>query len=110
MYIGILLDFSNLKALIIGAIIAVAIMLLRNTASFIAKNFMPYDKKIMNSIFARGLAAAVLAQLAMQNNLQNAELISKIAFSVIMFTIIFSSVRIFLVNREYMGKKAITQS
>src|SRR3989338_5291415 len=99
-YIGILLDFSNLKALIIGAIIAIAIMLLRNTTSFIAKNFMPYDKKIMNSIFARGLAAAVLAQLAIQNNIQNAELIAKITFSVIMFTIILSSARIFYENRS----------
>ncbi|MBI2654341.1 cation:proton antiporter [Candidatus Woesearchaeota archaeon] len=109
-YIGILLDFSNLKALIIGAIMAIAIMLLRNTTSFIAKNFMPYDKKIMNSIFARGLAAAVLAQLAIQHNLQNAELIAKITFSVIMFTIIFSSVRIFLVNKEYQSPKAVTKT
>ena len=109
-YIGILLDFSNLKALIIGAIIAIAIMLLRNSTSFIAKNFMPYDKKIMNSIFARGLAAAVLAQLAIQHNLQNAELIAKITFSVIMFTIIFSSVRIFLVNKEYASPKTVTKT
>ena len=71
---------------------------------------MPYDKKIMNSIFARGLAAAVLAQLAIQNNLQNAELISKITFSVIMFTIVFSSVRVFLVNKEYQSAKAITKT
>ena len=71
---------------------------------------MPYDKKIMNSIFARGLAAAVLAQLAIQHNLQNAELIAKITFSVIMFTIIFSSVRIFLVNKEYASPKTVTKT
>ncbi len=77
---------------------------------FHEKNFMPYDKKIMNSIFARGLAAAVLAQLAIQSNLQNAELIAKITFAVIMFTIVMSSIRIFLVNKEYASPKAISKT
>ncbi|MBI2656088.1 cation:proton antiporter [Candidatus Woesearchaeota archaeon] len=104
-YIGVLLDFSNAKALIIGLLIAVAVMLLRNTSSFIVKEFDPYDKKIINSMFARGLAAAVLAQLAIQNNLQNAELIAKVTFAVIMFTIIFSSVRIYLVNKSNFNAK-----
>ena len=62
------------------------------------KDFDPSDKKIINSMFARGLAAAVLAQLAIQNNLQNAEFIAKITFAVIMFTIILSSARIFYEN------------
>ena len=97
-YIGVLLDFSNAKALIIGLLISITVMLLRNTSSFIVKDFDSYDKKIINSMFARGLAAAVLAQLAIQNNLQNAELIAKITFAVIMFTIILSSARIFYEN------------
>lgn len=104
-YIGILLDFSNLKALIIGATIAVAVMLLRNTDSILTKNFLPYDRKIINSIFARGLAAAVLAQLATQYNLQNAELIVKITIAVIMFTVILSSTRILLSNRRASNDK-----
>lgn len=98
-YIGILLDFSNIKALIIGALLAAAVTMLRNTNYIFTKEFLPYDRKIINSVFARGLAAAVLAQLAIQHNLQNAELIAKIVFAFIMFTIILSSVRIYLVNK-----------
>lgn len=109
-YIGLLLDFSNIKALILGALISISLLFLRNSSSILTKGFLPYDRKIINSIFARGLAAAVLAQLAIQNNLHNAELIAKITFSVIMFTIIFSSVRIFLANKEYAGTKAITKT
>lgn len=99
-YIGVLLDFSNAKALAIGALISAAVMLLRKRSSFIVKDFEPYDKKMINSIFARGLAAAVLAQLAIQNNLQNAELIAKITFAVIMFTIVLSSAKIYYENRR----------
>jgi len=99
-YIGILLDFSNSKALIIGAILSIAILILRNGVSIFTKRFPAYDRKVINSIFARGLAAAVLAQLAIQNNLQNADLIAKIVFSTIMFTIVFSSIRIFWIDRK----------
>ncbi len=104
-YIGILLDFSNLKALVIGGIIAIAVMLLRNTDSILTKNFLPYDRKIINSIFARGLAAAVLAQLAIQHNLPNADLIVKITIAVIMFTVILSSAKILSSSRRHVNKK-----
>ena len=107
-YIGVLLDFSNLRALLIGAIIAISILLLRKTSSIFTKSMLPYDREVVNSIFARGLAAAVLAQLAIQYDLQNAELIAKIAFAVIMFTIAFSSVRIYMVNRSDVGVKQST--
>ncbi len=105
-YIGILLDFSNSKALIIGAIISVLVMLLRNSSAMFTKSLLPYDRKIISSIFAKGLAAAVLAQLAIQYSLQNAELISKIVYATIMFTIILSSARIFFVSKEYSGETA----
>lgn len=99
-YIGILLDFSNAKALLIGAIISILIMIIRISSSLYTKEFLPFDRKAINSIFARGLAAAVLAQLAIQYNIQNAELISKITFSVIMFTILLSSIRVYWISRN----------
>ncbi len=98
-YIGVLLDFSNVKALLIGAIIAILLMFLRNSSSVLTKGLLPYDREMINSIFARGLAAAALAQLSLQYNIQNAELIVKIAYAVIMFTIVLSSIRIFLADR-----------
>lgn len=99
-YIGVLLDFSNITALIMGAVIAIALLLLRSTSSFFVKKVSVYDGKVVGSIFARGLAAAILAQLAVQAGIQNAEMISKIVFSVIMFTIILSSVKIFITDRN----------
>ena len=99
-YIGILLDFSSIKAISIGAIMAVAILFSRNISLAFTKEFPLYDRKIVNSIFARGLAAAVLAQLAIQNNLRDADLIAKIVFAVIMFTIVLSSAKVFWVNKN----------
>jgi potassium/hydrogen antiporter len=109
-YIGILLDFSSLKALSIGLLISIAILFSRKISSIFTKELPPYDKKIVNSIFARGLAAAVLAQLAIQNGLQNAELISKIVFSAIMFTIILSSAMVFMTDRSYKKIQAVPKA
>lgn len=106
-YIGALLDFSNIKALAIGALIAAAVMMLRLTNSMLTRDMTPFDRAVISSIFARGLAAAVLAQLAIQKGIEGADLMSKIVFSTIMFTIVLSSARIFYsVKKHGEGKAA----
>ena len=54
----------------------------------------------MNSLFARGLAAAVIAQLAVQKGIPHADFILKVAFITITGTILISSVRVFLLRKE----------
>ncbi len=53
----------------------------------------------MNSVFARGLAAAAIAQLALQAGLPHADFIMKVAFITITGTIVLSSVRLFFAKK-----------
>lgn len=107
-YIGILIDLSDHKALLIGGGITVALLLIRKADYLITQKFIKADQKLINSIFARGLAAAAIAQLAVIQNIPQAVLISKIIYVVITGTIIFSSVRIFLIGLK--KKKTISSS
>ena len=109
--IAYLFGFQLLHSLLIGFILGgvssiFVILVIKNlgikkeTYSILTGKFEAFDRKIINSIFTRGIAAAVLAQLAIQYNLQNGELIAKIVYSTIMFTVVLSSARIFLVRRN----------
>ncbi len=57
-------------------------------------------------MFARGLAAAAIAQLAVQAGLPEADFIMKVAYITITGTIVLSSIRVFLLKRgiSFIGK------
>lgn len=99
-YIGILIDFSDLKALFVGVVISIALLLVRNADSFIVRSLAVRERALVNSIFARGLAAAAIVQVALLNQIPQAEFISQVVYIVIMGTIVLSSVRIFLVVKR----------
>ena len=99
-YIGLLIDFSDTKALIIGGIISVALMLSRTASRTLTKKMLAENRFLVDSMFARGLAAAVIAQLAVTAGIPNADLIVKITFVAITGTILFSSVRIFILKAQ----------
>jgi len=95
-YIGMLINIKDTKILIIGGIIAVLLMVGRKASLLITKKSHEYDKKIISSIFARGLAAAAIAQILVINNVRYADVIVQITYTVITFTIILSSINILL--------------
>lgn len=99
-YIGILIDLSDRKALLVGGGIALALLLIRNADFLITKNLAKQDRRLVNSIFARGLAAAAIAQSAVIQNIPQAAFISKVTLTVITGTIILSSARIFLNSQK----------
>ncbi len=98
-YIGILLDISDIKILLIGFLISIALMVSRRMSSLVTRSLGLLDRKLVGSIFARGLAAATIAQIVVFNNIPGAAIISNITYSVISFTIILSSIQIFLLKR-----------
>lgn len=100
-YIGVLIDFSNSKALLVGGLISIALLLVRNADSLITKTLALQERALLNSIFARGLAAAAIAQVALLNQVPQAEFISKVVYVVVMGTIVLSSVRIFWIAKNY---------
>jgi len=97
-YIGILLDISNTRAMLIASIISIAILLARLLSYAITKHFKDYDRRLISSIFARGLAPAAIAQILVLNNLPHAEFITNIIYGVISFTIVLSSLRVFMLK------------
>lgn len=104
-YIGLLINLSDIRALIIGLIIAVAIMLSRMFINRpITKHFSEFDQKLIGGMYARGLAAATIAQVIVEKNIPQAEDIVNIVFSVIMFTILINSVGVFIFKHSLKKK------
>lgn len=114
--IGISIQFTDWKSLLIGLGITILLYLLRIP---IVRASMPLrDKEVKNtdlmymaSMVPKGLAAAVLASIPLQEvlgsfpeefpvSLQMAEMIRNVVFSVILFSIIFTSILIPLIEKS----------
>ena len=100
-YIGILIDLSDWKALLIGGIISVVLLASRFASLLVTKRLTKPDRALVNSIFARGLAAAAVAQLAMQMGVTGADFIAKVTYVVITGTIILSSIHVFVIQKRF---------
>ncbi len=99
-YIGILLDLSDWKALAVGLTISVVLMFARTASSLLTKKMQEVSRSLVNSIFARGLAAAAIAVVAVQAGVPQAGFIAKITYVVITGTIVLSSIRVFWVRMK----------
>lgn len=97
-YIGLLLDFTDMQVVILGSIITVVIMGGRMVSSFLTRTYEPFDRKLINAIFARGLAAAAVVQISIQLGVPYAQTISKIVYFVIAASILLSSIRVFILR------------
>ncbi len=98
-YIGVLISPTNLIAWIIGFVLAFSVMLSRMFSRIILKGFKEFEKKLATSIFAQGLASAAIAQLLIAQKIPGTEFIPPIVYTFITFTIILSSIKIFMLKR-----------
>ena len=108
-YIGLLIDFSDTKALIIGGILSVALMGSRLGSRVLTKEMDSPNRSLVDSMFARGLAAAVIAQLAVSAGIPHADFIVKVAFVTITGTILLSSIRIFILKAQGYFKEEVKE-
>jgi potassium/hydrogen antiporter len=99
-YIGIMIDLSDWQAILIGVVLSIVLMFSRGASSLLTQKMLPESRLLVNAIFARGLAAAAIAQLAINAGVQHAHFISKIVFVTITGTIILSSIKVFLIKRR----------
>ena len=99
-YIGILFEITDKTALAVGAILSVLIMITRMGSIFLTKGMARHQKKLVNAVFARGLAAAVLIQAVVQANIPDAEYLSKVVYVVIIGTIILSSLKVYILRKN----------
>jgi NhaP-type Na+/H+ or K+/H+ antiporter len=104
-YLGILIDFSNPTIFIYGAILTIGIYLVRPFAVkivFPKENIQQKERSMLEILIPKGLAAAVLAGVALQSGaLVGYEVIfTNTVLSVVLLSIVLTSVLIFLVERE----------
>ncbi len=99
-YVGVLLNIADTRALLIGLIIALALMVARNASFLVTKGFDKHDRGIMASLFAPGIAAAALAQILVFNGVAGALTITNIVYATVTFATILSSIAVFMAVRK----------
>lgn len=100
-YMGISMQFSNVLWLTIGLLITAILYFAR---IFVVKFSTPRDTSqkdaiLMSAILPKGLAAAVLASIPLHEGVKGGEFIQNVTFSIIIFSILFTSVLIFLLDK-----------
>ena len=98
-YIGLLLNVRNSRAVLLGVGIAVVLMLFRNLSSLLSRSYSKVDRMLINSLFARGIASAVIILIAVRRGMTTGSLLFDTVYVVITVTILFSSLRIYLYDR-----------
>ena len=97
-YVGILLDITDQTALVVGSILSVLIMITRMGSMPLTKGMQKDQRQLVNAVFARGLAAAVLIQAVIQAGMPGAEYMARVVYDVIIGTIILSSMRVYILR------------
>jgi len=97
-YVGILLDITDQTALVVGSILSVLIMITRIGSMPLTKGMQKDQRQLVNAVFARGLAAAVLIQAVIQAGMPGAEYMARVVYVVIIGTIILSSMRVYILR------------
>lgn len=104
-YIGISINMDNFVSVLIGLAITILIFILRIPVVRLAIPFKTTDvtdedRSYMTVILPRGLTTAILATIIRQSGLPGTEQISNIVFSVILFSIIFTSILIPILEKS----------
>ena len=97
-YVGILLDITDQTALVVGSILSVLIMITRMGSMPLTKGMQKDQRQLVNAVFARGLAAAVLIQAVIQAGMPGADYMARVVYVVIIGTIVLSSLRVFILR------------
>jgi len=100
-YIGISMQISSAGLLLFGLLVTVAIYALRIpvVSLTIPKNTPVGDATLFSVIIPKGLAAAVLASIPLQQGIVGGENIQNLTYAVVLFSIILTSILIFLVDK-----------
>lgn len=105
-YLGLLFDFSNPQALLYGLILTLATFIMRPItvwAVYGKAKFENMERVFLEIMMPKGLAAAVLAGIAVQSGLLGAELSAfvNMILSVVFFSILFTSTLIFFTHKGW---------
>jgi len=101
-YIGLSIQLHNIWALMFGLLTTIIIYFIRIPVVNISirRPFPTTDLTMMSVLVPKGLAAAVLASIPMQQGIEGGEFIRDITYAVILISIVFSSVLVPLVEKS----------
>ena len=104
-YIGISIKIDQLMPILIGLGISIVLFVLRIPIVKLSVNrekesILTEDKMFMSGIVPKGLAAAVLATIPLQRGIEGGEVIQNIVFAVILFSIVFTSILVPILERN----------
>lgn len=104
-YLGMIIDFSDATPFILAGIITILLFIVRPAAvTPIARKLMKKDRAALEVLIPKGLAAAVLAQVPatfLGSEVAIMDGLGSMVLAVVLYTIIISSVLIFLVERNW---------
>lgn len=113
-YVGISIKFDSFISLLIGLGISFLLIILRMWVVRVSlpsniRGISRKDRTFLSMMIPRGLAAAVLATMISQSQLTGSERVSNIVFSVIFFTIIFTSMLVPLLEKSDKFRRIYTK-
>jgi NhaP-type Na+/H+ or K+/H+ antiporter len=105
-YIGLSVQFQNQWWITFGLVVTVLIFAVRiPIVRFGVDRSLPRnDASRMAAMSPKGLAAAVLASLALQQGVPGGDLIQNSTYAVVLFSIVLTSVLIFLQDKTFVGR------
>ena len=102
-YLGLLIQFKDLKTFLFALILSVFIFITRYAAAWFTLRKAQYPRMDAMTVVAmgpRGLACAVLATLPLQRGLVGGEFVQNLIFSIIPISILFTSIFVSLCEKE----------
>ncbi|MGH9466516.1 MAG: cation:proton antiporter [Terriglobales bacterium] len=107
-YIGLSVKFADLKWLLFGGLLTLLLLLPRLPAVRLTlRRRMPTrDASLSACMLAKGLAAAVLAELLLQQAVPGADILQSIIYSMIFFGVVVTSILVFAANLPF-GARAL---
>lgn len=103
-YLGIIMDFSQPLNYVYAGVITLGIFLIRPVAvklSFYKSNIDKKSRTLLGILVPKGLAAAVLSQLAIQQEIMYADVIFDIVLGTILISIAMTSILAFMVQKGW---------
>jgi len=100
-YLGISLELISGWIIVVGLVLTIVAFFLRIPAVKLSvkKSIAPKDVSVMAIMVPKGLAAVVLASIPLQQGVIGGEMIKNITYGVVLFSIVFTSLLVFLLEK-----------
>lgn len=106
-YIGLSIRFTDLRWILLGAVLTALLLVARVPAVRFA---LPRaaaslrDTELTACMIPKGLAAAVLAALLVEQQVPGADELQSVVYSIIFFGVVFTSILVFFANQRFGGR------